>query len=328
MINKYDELVNKSIINGAVDPEDIKWIMKSNDVELLPLLHAAYKVRSKYYGNKVKIQIINNVQSGNCTEDCKYCAQSRNASDNKNVYPMKNDEEIIKGAENAYKNGAYRYCMVFSGRDLGKNRIDRICNVVRKIKERFKIEACVSAGFLTVEDAKKLKEAGVDRYNHNLNTSMEKYGEICTSHSYDKRVETINIARNTGLDICSGVIIGMGESLDDLINITGELKRVNANSIPINFFIPIKGHKIKNPQILTPEYCLKILCVFRFMIPKAELRAAGGREYHLRGMQSLCLYPVNSIFSKGYLTTGGETIEETKRMIIDAGFEIDAIEQD
>ena len=327
MIDKYNQLAQKSLTEGTISADDIRWIMEDESLELLPLLQAAFTVRQKYFGKGVKIHIINNVQSGNCSEDCRYCGQSRNMKDKKeNIYPMKNDNEILAEAKAAYEGGAYRYCMVFSGRDLGKNRIDRICEVVGKIKQKYSIEVCVSAGTLNQDEAATLKAAGVDRYNHNVNTSSNKYGEICTSHSYEHRVGTIHNARNAGLDICSGVIIGMGESINDLVQITEELKKVEARSVPINFFIPIEGHGIKNPQPLNPEYCLKVLALFRLALPDVEVRAAGGREYHLRSLQALALYPCNSLFSRGYLTTGGETIEETKKMIVDAGFYVDSIE--
>ena len=185
---KYEELTKKSIEKGTIDAEDIKWIMNSSEVELLPLLYSAYKIRYKYCGKKVKIQVINNVQSGNCSEDCNYCAQSKNAKEELNIYPMKNEKEILEEAKNAYKIGAFRYCMVFSGRDLGGNRIKRICDVVKKIKQLYNIEVCVSAGFLTEKNARDLKNAGVNRYNHNLNTSREYYGNICSTHDFSKRI--------------------------------------------------------------------------------------------------------------------------------------------
>ncbi len=323
--SKYRELAAKSIEKGTIDPDDIRWIM-SPEAEMLPLLDAAYVVRKKYCGKKVKIHIINNVQSGNCTEVCKYCAQSRNMHDAGNIHQMKTDEEIFEEAQNAFNNGAYRYCMVYSGRDIGKSRVDRISAIVGKIKQKFRIEVCVSAGFLTRDEASMLKNAGVNRYNHNINTSMKHYGSICTSHDFKKRLDTIGNAREAGLDICCGIIIGLGETVEDLISVVNELRKARVNSIPINFFIPVEGHKIAAPQKLTPEYCLKILCLFRLAIPKTEIRAAGGREYHLRSMQALCLYAVDSVFTKGYLTVGGECIDETKQMILDNGFEIDRIE--
>ena len=322
----YEEIANQSIENDGICESNIKWIIEDENVELLPLLHCAYKVKYKYFQNKIRIHILNNVQSGNCSEDCKYCAQSH-TNDLAEKYPMKTDEEIIKEAEAAYNAGAYRHCMVFSGRDIGKSRIAKISTVVKKIKEKYKdMDICVSAGFLNEEDAFKLIESGVNRYNHNINTSKNHYGKICTTHDYEKRVETIKIANKSGLEICSGIIIGLGESPDDIVQIIDTLKEVKADSIPVNFFIPIPGHNIEKIQSLTPEYCLKILACFRLAFPKSEIRIAAGREYHLRSMQALSLYAVNSLFAKGYLTTDGDDVEKTKKMIIDAGFILDKIE--
>ncbi len=324
--NRYTELVEKSLSTGGIDPEDIKWILTETEVELLPLLQAAYQVRYKYFGNKVKIHILNNVQSGGCSEDCKYCAQSGKSKGEIDIYPMKKDEEIIEEAGKAHEAGAFRHCMVFSGRDLGKNRIDKIAEVVKKIKALYPMEICVSAGFIEDVDAQKLVKAGVNRYNHNLNTSSSHYSSICTSHDFQKRVNTIQTARQNGLDICSGVIIGMGETVEDIIQMTKELKGVNANSIPVNFFIPVKGHRLSEFQALTPHYCLKVLCMFRLALPMAEIRSSAGREYHLRSLQPFCLYAANSLFAQGYLTTGGDHIDTIKQMIEDSGFAVERIE--
>lgn len=324
--NRYTELVDKSLNSGSIDPEDIKWILTGTDLELLSILQAAYQVRYHYFENSVKIHILNNVQSGSCSEDCSYCAQSGKSEAEIDVYPMKTDDEIIDEARKAYEAGAFRHCMVFSGRDLGKNRIDKICKIVKKIKAVYPMEICVSAGFLEDADAQKLVQAGVNRYNHNLNTSSNYYSKICTTHDFAKRVSTIQTARQNGLDICSGVIIGMGETLDDIIQMTKELTEVNANSIPVNFFIPVQGHRVSEFQTLTPHYCLKVLCMFRLALPMAEIRASAGREYHLRSLQPLCLYAANSLFAQGYLTTGGDHIDATKQMIEDSGFVVETIE--
>lgn len=318
--NRYHELVDKSFNQGTIDADDIRWMLTSDEVELLPLLHAAYRIRYRYFQNRVKIHILHNVQSGGCTEDCKYCAQSGDAPGAAEIYPMKNDEEIIEGARQAFDAGAFRHCMVFSGRDLNEKRIDRICTVVEKIKSLFPMEICISAGFLSEKDGKKLVAAGVNRYNHNLNTSSGFYGQICTTHEYQQRVETIATAKDCGLDICSGIIIGMGETTEDIIQMTRELQGVDADSIPVNFFIPVDGHHIVHPQILTPQYCLKVLCLFRFAVPQAEIRASAGREYHMRSLQSLCFYAANSLFAEGYLTAGGDTLDTTRQLIEDMGF--------
>lgn len=326
-INKYNHLAEKALNQGCISNEDKLRILDDPEIELMPLLWAAYKVRFNYFKNNVRIHILDNVQSGHCSEDCAYCAQSKNATLKEAAYPMKSEQLILKEAEEAYKAGAYRHCMVFSGRDLSENRIQKICDIVQKIKTLYPMEICVSAGMLTPEDAKRLVAAGVNRYNHNLNTSQRAYPKICSTHQYGRRVETIHRARNAGLDICSGVIIGMGESSQDILEMTDELDQVKANSVPINFFMPIPGHRIENPTALTPVYCLKVLCLFRLSLPKTELRVAGGREMHLRTLQPLSLYPANSLFAKGYLTTGGDSVEETKKMIDDLGFVLERLEK-
>ena len=319
----YQALTRKSLQLGGISTDDVRWVLTSDTAELLPLLQAAYEVRSAYFANKVRIHILNNVQSGGCTEDCKYCAQSGHADTPGPVYPMQSEAEILAAARQAYEAGAFRHCMVFAGRNLGQSRIERICAVVEKIKARYPMQICVSAGFLSAREAEKLAAAGVNRYNHNLNTSSRFYDRICTSHDYRQRVATIATARQSGLEICSGVIIGMGESVEDIIQMTAELNAVQADSIPVNFFIPVPGHRLANPQALIPHDCLKVLVVFRLTNPKAEIRAAAGREHHLRSLQALSLYAANSIFAQGYLTTGGDDIDQVRQMILDAGFEIE-----
>lgn len=325
-MNKYDELIQKSMTLGHIEDSDIRWILTDPEAELLPILNAAYRVRSKYFGNKVRIHILDNVKSGSCQEDCSYCAQSKKSENKIKNYPLKNRDEILEDARIAFENNAFRYCMVLSGKTLSDKAIDFICSVVVEIKKRYRMEICVSAGFLTEEKALKLKNSGVNRYNHNLNTGKNHYSKICRTHSYEMRLETIRFARSMGLEICSGIIIGMGEGTDDIINIIHDLRDAGIHSIPVNFFLPLKGTRIEKYQPLSPEYCLKILSTFRLCFPETEIRCAGGREYHLRGMQSLCLYPVNSIFAEGYLTTGGDPIQKVKEMILDAGFVVEGVD--
>ncbi|OHD64107.1 MAG: biotin synthase BioB [Spirochaetes bacterium GWF1_41_5] len=291
----------------------------SERTPFLQLMQKAFILRQKYFGRKVRIHILDNVQSGSCSEDCRYCRQSR-WQKKATVYPMKSEKIILAEAAQAYRDGAFRHCMVFSGRDAGENRILKICRILKKIKKKYAMKLCVSAGFLTKEQAVSLKKAGADRYNHNINTSHNKYSDICSSHDYQMRVATINNARAAGLSVCSGVIIGMGETVRDLAQILHDLSSVRPDSIPVNFFIPFAGHRIKNPQKLTPEYCLRILCIFRLAFPDTEIRIAGGREIHLGSLQALSLFAANSLFARGYLTIGGESMEETRKMIKDAGF--------
>lgn len=322
-LSYYQNLYDSSILKKTLAKNEYLKILSDSNIELLPLLWAAYGVRKHFYSNKVKIHILNNVQNGHCQEDCSYCAQSKESNAKIDSYPMKTEEEIINGANQAYQAGSSRYCMVFSGKSPSLERTKKIAAIVQKIKKSYKIQTCVSAGILTTEHAKILKDAGCDRINHNLNTTEKNYPKICTTHSYQDRLNTIFAANEVGLEICSGLIVGMGEDPSDLVNLALTLKKINIRSVPINFLIPIEGTKIEISQKLDPDYCLKVLCLFRFLLPDIEIRAAAGREFHLRSMEVMCLYPANSIFLEGYLNTPGRNSEQVLQMIKDAGFDLD-----
>ena len=316
----YDQLVWHSM-NHKELPDEIGYeVLESQEVELLPLLNAAFEVRKKFFHREVWIHIINNVQNGSCSEDCHYCAQSKDSQAEIVHYPMKSDEEILEEAKMAYESGAARYCMVFSGRGLSEKKIDRLVDLIVRIKKTYPIEVCVSPGMVDSTGLKRLKEAGLNRLNHNLNTSEKFYPSICTSHRFTDRLKTIKLARDVGLEVCSGVIIGMGESIHDVIEMVRQLGRLKVSSIPVNFLIPIPGNVLRGPVLLSPEYCLRVLCLFRFMNPQADIRAAAGREMHLRDLEVMCLYPANSLFLDGYLNTKGSHSLKTLKMIQDAGF--------
>ena len=201
-MNPYETLTAKALKKGAISEEDVAWILRDEGVSLLPLLHAAYQVRVKYFGNKVRVHILNNVKSGSCQEDCSYCTQSGKSDSEIARYPMRKREEIIEEAKKAFERGAFRYCMVFSGNHLSDPEIENVCSITREIKEKYPIEICVSAGFLTEEKTRKLVDAGVNRYNHNLNTSRERYPEICSSHTYQRRLDTLLLAKSKGVSYC------------------------------------------------------------------------------------------------------------------------------
>jgi biotin synthase len=299
------------------------WILDGPDVPLLPLLHAAFVPRERHFGRKVMVHVLNNVQNGLCPEDCGYCSQARDSSAAIRKYPMKSDEAILAEAEAAARAGATRYCMVLSGRGPTVERTRKLAGLVREIKARWPIEVCLSAGLLEEEHARILAEAGLDRLNHNLNTSESHYGEICTTHGYGDRVRTLQAARKAGIEPCSGLIMGMGETSDDLVEVAFRLRELEVPSIPLNFLIPIEGNPVRSDGSLTPERCLRALALLRLVNPRAEIRAAGGREGHLRSLGALLLWPANSLFVEGYLTTRGDAVAETYRMIRDAGFEVD-----
>ncbi|MFT5443519.1 MAG: biotin synthase [Myxococcota bacterium] len=322
MTDPYLELAELALAGTAPSLEQARWIVEGEDVQLLPLLNAAMQVREKHFGREVMVHVLNNVQNGLCPEDCGYCSQNKDSDAPIRKYAMKSDEEIFDEAEKAARAGASRYCMVLSGRGPTIERTKKFAKLIKEIKSRHPVEVCLSAGLMGDEHAKILAEAGLDRLNHNLNTSEERYGEICTTHTYADRVATLEAARNNGIGTCSGLIVGMGEGTDDLVEVAFKLRELQVPSIPVNFLIPIEGNRVLEDGSLTPTYCLRVLSLMRFVNPTAEIRIAGGREGNLRTMQPLGLYPANSLFVEGYLTTRGDDANATYNMIADAGFTV------
>lgn len=319
----YEKLAERALRGEALGEDEALWILDGEDVELLPLLHAAYRPREQNFGRRVMVHMLNNVQSGLCPEDCGYCSQSRDSSAAIRKYPMKSEEEILAEAESAARAGATRYCMVLSGRGPTPAHTQRLARVIRRVKERFPIEVCLSVGLIDEEDARQFAEAGLDRLNHNLNTSESHYQEICSTHSYADRLSTLAAAKKFGIEPCSGLIVGMGESSRDLVEVGFKLRELGVPSIPVNFLIPIEGNPVVSDGSLTPERCLRALCLMRLINPRAEIRVAAGREGHLRSLEALSLWPANSLFVEGYLTTRGDGVAATYRMIRDAGFEVE-----
>ena len=318
----YQSLADAGISGELPAPDTCLRLLTDNRVELLPLLEAAFQVRNHFHGREVTVHIINNVSNGLCSEDCNYCPQSKSSNAAIAAYTEKTEEEIVAEAKQAYEAGAHRYCMVYAGRRQNPQRIERIANLVRTIKKQYPIEVCVSAGIMDDDGTRLLKAAGLDRLNHNLNTSASRYGKICSTHTFADRINTLKAARKAGLEVCSGIIAGMGETPGELVELALLLRDLEAKSIPINFLLPIAGNKLENAQNLSPGYCLKILCLFRFLNPQAEIRTAAGREYHLRSLEVMSLYPANSLFMDGYLNTRGKSRQDTLQMIIDAGFTV------
>ncbi len=318
----YHQLSDQSIAQQPLDANIARDLLSSDAIELMPLLNAAYEVRKEFFGKEVTIHIINNAQNGFCPEDCHYCAQAKTSKADISEYSIKSDQEILAEAKNAYDKGAHRYCMVFAGRGPSRDRVEHLAKLIRTIKSKYPIEVCVSAGLLDEDKAKILKEAGLDRLNHNLNTSRKHYPHICKTHTYEDRLNTLNSARKAGLQICSGVILGMGEGVDDILETAYTLRNIKSESIPVNFFIPIKGAQLTGQPPLSPNFCLRALCLYRFLNPKAEIRIAAGREIHLRSMEVMALYPANSLFLDGYLNAKGDERSKTLQMIKDAGFSI------
>ncbi len=321
---RWDDLVRRSLSGEGITREEGRAILTLSDDEVMPALQAAFEVRQARFGKRVKVCVLQNARSGLCPEDCHYCSQSSVSTATIDKYPLLSKEQLLDGAERAFKAGAKRYCMVTSGRGPTDEDIEHFCQAAREIRARYPVELCVSLGIMSEPQARRLKEAGVGWVNHNLNTSERFHPEICTTHTYQDRVDTVRNVRKAGLMTCSGGIIGMGETDEDILDLAFAVREQRMDSIPVNFLHPIKGTPFGGLEFLTPMKCLKVLCLFRFLNPTSEIRAAGGREVNLRALQPLALYPANSIFVEGYLTTPGQQAEEALRMIKDMGFEVEA----
>ncbi|MGE4527196.1 MAG: biotin synthase BioB [Rhodospirillaceae bacterium] len=320
----YQAIAEQAIAKQPLSREQGIAVLAAPDDAVMDILAAAYKVRRHYRGNRVHVQLLSNIKSGLCGEDCHYCSQSRVSHAPIEKYKLWQKEKAMDEAQRATAMDAKRYCMALSGGQPTDREIDTLADMVRSIKAETSIELCLSIGFLSLDQAKKLKEAGLDRINHNLNTSERHYANICTSHTYADRVKNLMTAKEAGLDICSGGIIGQGETEDDIFDMFDALRAIGPRSIPVNFLIPVPGTPFGDlDPNLTPRKCLKALALARFMHPDVDLRVAGGREFHLRSLQPLAMYAANSIFVEGYLTCDGQTPNEAVEMIKDLGFEVE-----
>jgi biotin synthase len=318
----YSHLADKALAGDCLTRDEARAVLGSPDEDLLDLLAAAYRVRRQHWGKQVQLHVLQNAKSGLCPEDCNYCSQSSVSDAEIDKYPYLEKEQILEAARRAKNAGAVRYCIVASGRGPTANEIEYVSDVVRTIKREMNIELCACVGILDKAKAQALADAGVDRLNHNLNTSERFSPEIVTSHTYADRIGTLKAARDAGLELCTGAIFGMGETNEDIVDVLMDLREIGPDSIPINFLIPIQGTPLESVDYLTPNDCLRQLALARFLNPSAEIRIAGGREVHLRSMQAMGLYAANSIFVAGYLTTPGQKTEDAHAMIADMGFEV------
>ena len=324
----WQTLASKSLAGEALNRGEARAVLNAPDDELLEQLAAAYRVRRAAWGRKVRLHFLLNAQSGLCPEDCGYCSQSKISSAEIEKYPMLAKERILEAADRAAQLKAGTMCMVISGRTPGETVFGKVLDAVRAVRERHDLKICACLGLLNADQVRRLKEAGVETINHNLNTSANFTPEIVSTHTFDDRVGTVQAVRDGGMKTCSGGILGMGESDDDVIDLAMSLREIDVKSVPVNFLIPVPGTAFAGVRELDPRRCLRILCLYRFLLPTQEIRISGGREVHLRSMQVMGLYPANSIFIGDYLTTQGQTAREDLRMIEDAGFVLETPDGD
>ena len=323
-----DDLVVQALDRRPPTRGQALSVLTSSDDDLLSVVAAASRVRRHFFGNRVKLNLIVNMKSGLCPEDCSYCSQRRGSEADVLKYNWVDPIEAAETADRAVAGGAKRVCLVASGRGPTDRDILRVAETVRVIKDRHPdVEVCTSLGLLTKERAERLLDAGVYAYNHNLNTSAATYTDICSTHTFADRVDTVGVAHDAGLSPCSGAIFGMGEHDEDIIDLAFDLRKLDPDSVPVNFLIPFAGTPLAAQWQLTPQRCLRILALFRFFFPDVEVRIAGGREIHLRSLQSLGLHLANSIFLGDYLTSEGQAGSADLQMIADAGFVVEGQEE-
>jgi biotin synthase len=316
-------LADRALDGAAPSREEALAILRAPDDEMPSIVAAAARLRRRFFGNTVKINFLVNIKSGICPEDCHYCSQSKLSKANIDKYNLLSGGDILQAALRGDKYGARRVCIVASGRGPSDADVAHIATAVREVKDALPhAEICACLGLLEPRQAAELKDAGVFAYNHNLNTSEARYADICSTHTYQDRVDTVAVAKGEGLSPCCGALFGMGETEDDIVDVAFELRRIGVDSVPVNFLIPIPGTPLSGRWELTPNRCLKILSLMRLVNPDRELRIAGGREHHLRSLQPMGLLVANSIFIGDYLTAKGQRPEDDVEMIRDLGFEI------
>jgi biotin synthase len=327
MSTTWSALADKVLAGTAPTRDEAAAVLHAPFEDTLALLDAAFRVRRAHWGRRVSLHVLENAKLGACPEDCGFCSQSSvhggSGASPSGEAAMKSVAELVEGARRAHAARAKRYCMVTATRGPSQRDLDTICEAAEQIKRELDIELCASLGLLTEAKAARLAAAGVDRFNHNLETSERHYSKIVSTHSWRDRVETVQIAKRAGMDTCCGGIVGLGETEDDLLDLAFALRELDVDSVPVNFLDPRPGTPLAGAGLVDPSYALRALCMFRFVHPRTDLRVAGGREVVLRTLGVMTLYPANSIFTQGYLTTAGATPHADHQMIKDAGFELE-----
>ncbi|MFH1541405.1 MAG: biotin synthase BioB [Elusimicrobiota bacterium] len=286
------------------------------DVPLVDLIRQADEVKKKYKCNKLEICSILNAKSGLCSEDCKFCAQSSHYFTNSSIYSLKNKNEILEAAYTAKKNGAKKFGIVTSGNCLNKREFNLILKSISEIKGNVDIDVCASLGALKEQELLMLKKAGAARYHHNIETSQRFYSKIVSTHTFEERISTIHAVKEVGLEVCSGGIIGMGETWQDRIDMAVMLKKLKVDSVPINLLVPIKGTPFESINPISCIDAIRTICIFRIILEDKIIKIAAGRETILKDFQALAFIAgANGMLIGGYLTISGRDILDDKNLI-------------
>ncbi|SMP57195.1 biotin synthase [Neorhodopirellula lusitana] len=318
----FDALATRVLEGSPITREEALSILNASDLDVPAILAAGYRIRHHYFANSVQLYFLMSAKSGLCPEDCHYCSQSKVSEAPVPKYNILKRDDLMEAARVAAERGAKTYCLVISARGPNEREMKAVETIVPEIKQKYNLDICACLGLLDDDQAKRLKACGVDRVNHNLNSSESHYAKICTTHTYEDRVQTLRNVRDAGMEMCSGGIIGMGETKEDIVSMAFDLADLGVQSIPVNILNAIDGTPLEGTDAMSAQDALKSLAMFRFVNPDRELRIAGGRELHLRMLQPMGLYVANSLFVGDYLTTKGQAPQADYDMINDLGFDI------
>ncbi len=310
--------MRKVLAGGSISFEEAEKLLGTNDIVMLA--DCANIITRTFNGDRVDVETLVNAKSGRCPEDCSFCAQSSFYDTSIKKYPLLSKEELFERAKEAKEAGAASFCLVCAYRDPPEKDFQHICEAIKEITSNVEIEVNVSLGFMTLSRARELKKLGVKRYNHNLETAESYFAKICSTHEFSDRVNTAKIVKEAGLQLCSGGIIGMGESVTQRIELAFSLASLNPDEVPINILIGREGTPLAGTETLHPLEAVKTIAVWRFIMPKTILKIAGGREVHLKDNDKLALKAgANGIITGGYLTTGGNQANRDIAMIREIG---------
>jgi biotin synthase len=324
MNDKIGAIAECCLSGGEIDRGQIDILLSEARTALFDLLYWANRIRERFFGNKIRICSIIPGRLGGCNQDCRFCAQSAKYSAGYTSTKTLSDEEVLSAAEQAKLNGVGRFGIVYSGRAVSEKELVRLGNVITQIKERFGLNVCASLGTITEQQAKRLADSGLTGYNHNLETSERHFPDIVTTHKYGDRMSTIRAAQAVGLRVCAGGIFGIGETDEDRVDMALELRGLGVDTVPMNFLHPIAGTPLGKAKTLEPREILRIIAIYRFILPRTTLKVAGGRVLNLRDMRSWMFYAgANAILSGNYLTTAGRAVKDDVQMLRDFGLQPD-----
>ncbi len=323
-MNKYIQQYAEKILYGQLlDRADIDQLSELSKDNLDDLLYWANEIRKANFGNKVKICSIVPGRLGGCSQDCAFCAQSVHYDTAVDKTPKTlTDDEIMFAAAKAAKDGVPNFGIVTSGKKVEGEELDRLIGLTERIRTELDMGVCMSLGILSEENMQRLADAGVVRFNHNLETSERHFADVVTTHKYEDRVKTIEAGLKAGMGVCAGGIFGIGETEQDRIDMALELRRLGVDMVPMNFLHPIEGTPMAGAEKLPPREILRIVALYRFILPKTHLKVAGGRVLNLRDMQSWIFQAgCTAILSGNYLTTAGRSVKDDLQMLSDLGLE-------